>query len=114
MRLFDILYQYHSKYPKPDCLVKKEKGEWIPYSTQEVVEYSENFAAGLLALGVKKEDKIAILANNRPEWNFCDMGVQMSGCILIPIYPTISEKDLDFILQDAQVKYVFVSFHILF
>lgn len=109
MRLFDILYQFHSKYPKPDALSKKENGKWISYSTQDFVEYSENLAHGLLALGVQREDKIALLANNRPEWNFCDMGVQMSGCILIPIYPTVSEKDLEFILNDAQVKYVFVS-----
>jgi len=109
MRLFDILYQFHSKYPKSDALSKKENGKWISYSTQDFVDYSENLAHGLLALGVQKDDKIAILANNRPEWNMCDMAVQMSGCILIPIYPTVSEKDLDFILNDAQVKYVFVS-----
>lgn len=109
MRLFDILYQFHSKYPKADALSKKENGKWISYSTQDFVDYSENLAHGLLALGVQREDKIAILANNRPEWNMCDMAVQMSGCILIPIYPTVSEKDLDFILNDAQIKYVFVS-----
>lgn len=109
MRLFDILYHYHSKYPKADSFVKKEQGKWIPFSTKDFVDYSENLACGLLELGVQKEDKIAILSNNRPEWNFCDMGVQMSGCILIPVYPTISEKDLEFILNDAEVKYVFVS-----
>ncbi|TAL57912.1 MAG: long-chain fatty acid--CoA ligase [Bacteroidetes bacterium] len=109
MRLFDILYHYHSKFPKDDCLVKKEGGKWIPFSTKDFIDYSENLACGLLALGVQREDKIAILANNRPEWNCCDMAVQMSGCILIPIYPTVSEKDLEFILNDAQVKYVFIS-----
>ena len=109
MRLFDILYQFDSKYPKADALNKKENGKWISYSTKDFVDYSENLAYGLLSLGVQREDKIAILANNRPEWNFTDMAVQMSGCILIPIYPTISEKDLEFILKDAEVKYVFVS-----
>lgn len=109
MRLFDIPYQYHSKFPKADCLAKKENGKWITYSSKEYIDYSENMACGLLAMGVQKDDKIAILANNRPEWNFCDMAVQMCGAILIPIYPTISEKDLDFILNDAQVKYIFVS-----
>lgn len=89
--------------------MKKENGKWIPYSTQEFIDYSENLAHGLLELGVQREDKIALLANNRPEWNFTDMAVQMSGCILIPIYPTVSEKDLEFILNDAEVKYVFVS-----
>ncbi|MBI3501824.1 MAG: long-chain fatty acid--CoA ligase [Bacteroidetes bacterium] len=109
MRLFDILYQFHEKYPKADALSKKENGKWISYSTKDFIDYSENLACGLLALGVQREDKIAILANNRPEWNFADMGIQMSGCILIPIYPTVSEHDLEFILKDAQVKYIFVS-----
>ena len=109
MRLFDILYLFHSKYPKEDALNKKENGKWISFSTQDFIDYSENLAQGLLSLGVQREDKIAILANNRPEWNFTDMGIQMSGCILIPVYPTVSEKDLEFILNDAEVKYVFVS-----
>jgi long-chain acyl-CoA synthetase len=109
MRLFDILYQYHQKFPKADCLAKKENGKWITYSTQDFVDYSENLAYGLLALGVQREDKIAIIANNRPEWNFADMGIQMSGCVDVPIYPTISEYDLKFIFNDAQVKFVFVS-----
>lgn len=109
MRLFDILYQYNSKFPKGDCLVKKENGKWIPYSSQDFVDYSENLAYGLLALGVQREDKIAIIANNRPEWNFADMGIQMSGSVSIPIYPTVSDNDLKFILNDAQVKFVFVS-----
>jgi len=114
MRLFEILYQYHSKYPKSDCLSKKENGKWISYSTQDFVDFSENLAYGLLALGVGHEDKIAIIANNRPEWNFADMGIQMSGAVSIPIYPTISETDLKFILNDAQVKFVFVSSEELF
>src|ERR1051326_1213923 len=109
MRLFDILYQFHEKYSKADALSKKENGKWISYSTKDFIDYSENLAYGLLALGVQHEDKIAILANNRPEWNFTDMAVQMSGCVLIPIYPTISEHDLEFILKDAEVKYIFVS-----
>src|ERR1035437_5061217 len=114
MRLFEILYQYHNKFPKPDCLSKKENGQWISYSTQDFVDYSENLAYGLLALGIQREDKIAIIANNRPEWNFADMGIQMSGAVSIPIYPTISENDLKFIFNDAQVKLVFVSSDELF
>ncbi len=114
MKLFDILYQYHQKFPKTDCLAKKENGKWIPYSTQQFVDFSENIASGLLALGIQREDKIAIIANNRPEWNFADMGIQLCGAVSIPIYPTVSENDLQFILNDAQVKYVFVSSEELF
>jgi long-chain acyl-CoA synthetase len=114
MRLFDILYSYHQRFPKPDCLAKKENGKWVTYSTQDFIDYSENLALGLIALGVQREDKIAIISNNRPEWNFTDMGIQMSGAVSIPIYPTISENDLKFILNDAEVKLVFVSNEELF
>lgn len=109
MRLFDIIYQWHSKFPKADALNKKENGKWISFSTKDFIDHSENLAHGLLALGVQRGDKIALLSNNCPEWNFTDMAVQMSGCILIPVYPTVSENDLEFILKDAEVKYVFVS-----
>ena len=114
MRLFEILYQYHEKFPKTDCLVKKEAGKWIPVSTKEFIDQSENLAYGLIALGIQREDKIALIANNRPEWNFADMGIQLCGAVSIPIYPTISENDLKFILNDSQVKFVFVSSEELF
>ena len=64
---------------------------------------------GLYDLGIERDDKIAIIANNRPEWNFADFAIQQCGAVSVPIYPTISEHDLKFILTDAQIKYVFVS-----
>ena len=61
------------------------------------------------AKGISPGDKIAIISNNRPEWNFTDLGVLQIGAIDVPVYPTISENDLKFILTDADVKIVFVS-----
>lgn len=109
MRLFDIVYEWHSKYPKTHALNKKENGKWIPYSTKDFIDHSENLAYGLLVLGVQREDKIAIISNNRPEWNIADIGIQLCGAINVPIYPTISENDLTFIFNDAEIKFVFVS-----
>ncbi|MFN5710629.1 MAG: AMP-dependent synthetase/ligase, partial [Bacteroidota bacterium] len=60
-------------------------------------------------IGINKDDKIAIISNNRPEWNFADYASQQCGAISVPVYPTISLHDLIFILNDAQVKLVFVS-----
>jgi len=57
----------------------------------------------------KKGDKVAIISNNRPEWNFADLGILQAGAINVPIYPTISDRDLHFILMDAEVRMVFVS-----
>ncbi|MBN8697103.1 MAG: long-chain fatty acid--CoA ligase [Bacteroidetes bacterium] len=108
-RVFDILPQLLEKYNKADALAAKENGKWVKYSTQQFYDNAHNLAYGLLDFGITREDKIAIIANNRPEWNFTDYGIQMSGAVSVPIYPTISEPDLNFILNDAKVKYIFVS-----
>jgi len=108
-RVFDILPQLKEKYNKPNALAAKENGKWVTYSTDQFIQNANNLSYGLMQLGVAPGDKIAIIANNRPEWNFVDYGVQMCGAVSVPIYPTISENDLNFILNDAQVKYIFIS-----
>jgi long-chain acyl-CoA synthetase len=108
-RIFDILPQLKEKYNKPDALASKENGTWVKWSTDQFVDIVNNLSYGIYNLGVEREDKIAIIANNRPEWNFADFAIQQSGTISVPIYPTISEHDLAFILNDAKIKYVFVS-----
>ena len=116
LRLFDCLNYQLEKFPKKDMLVAKENGQWRPYSTEEVKQTSLKLAAGLLTLGVsgndmttENRDKIAIISNNRPEWLITDMAVQQSGAILVPIYPTTNPLEIEFIFNDAAVKYVFVS-----
>lgn len=108
-RIFDILPQLIEKYSKPNALAAKEGGKWRTYSTQEFVDNVNYLTYGLYNLGIEREDKIAIIANNRPEWNFADFAIQQVGGVSVPIYPTISEHDLTFILNDAKIKYVFVS-----
>jgi long-chain acyl-CoA synthetase len=108
-RVFDIIPQLLEKYNKPNALAAKENGKWVTYSTQQFADNVNNLSYGLLNLGVAREDKIAIIANNRPEWNFADYAIQQAGGVSVPIYPTISENDLGFILNDAQIKYIFVS-----
>ncbi|HRQ51686.1 MAG TPA: AMP-binding protein, partial [Agriterribacter sp.] len=95
LRLFDCVDYQLEKFPKPDMLVAKENGQWRPYSTAEVRQTSLKLAAGLRVLGVsgndmttENRDKIAIIANNRPEWLITDIAVQQTGAILVPIYPT--------------------------
>ncbi|MES2593654.1 MAG: long-chain fatty acid--CoA ligase [Bacteroidota bacterium] len=108
-RVFDIIPQLLEKYNRPNALAAKENGQWKTYSTQYFADSVNYLSYGLLGLGVQREDKIAIISNNRPEWNFADFAIQQSGAVSVPIYPTISESDLNFILNDAQVKYIFVS-----
>lgn len=115
-RLFDCIEYQLTHFPKEDMLNAKEDGSWKAYSTQQIQNLVDTLSAGLLQLGVagndmtaEEADKIAIISNNRPEWMIADMAVQQIGAILIPIYPTTSLAEVEFILNDAAVKYVFVS-----
>lgn len=109
-RVFDLLEYYHKNFgDKPDAFVGKLNGKWEQWSFDKFVRVVHQVAAGLIAEGVERGDRIAILANNRPEWNVVDFSAQLAGVILVPIYPTIAEADLAFILKDSESKIVFVS-----
>lgn len=109
-RLFDLLPFYKSSFkPKDDVLAGKEGGKWVKYSIDQYIEAAANISYGLLQLGINPGDKIATISNNRPEWNFLDMGILQIGAVHVPIYPTISESDYKYILAHSEVKYVFIS-----
>lgn len=108
-RVFDLLKHYKENNSRPDALVAKENGTWKNYSTDDFVDYVDHLSYGMSNIGINKDDKVAIISNNRPEWNFADYASQQCGAISVPIYPTISLTDLIFIFNDAGVKLVFVS-----
>ena len=120
-RLFDCLQYHLERKPLDDMLSGKEAGQWKKYSTQQVTDIVTNLAAGLLSLGIgpgdmtnEGRDKIAVLSKNRPEWIMLDLAVQQIGAVLTPFYPTINVNELEFVLNDAQVKMVFVNDEDLF
>src|ERR1700712_2467252 len=120
-RLFDSIDYQLKHFPKDDMLVAKENGTWKKYSTQQVKDTVGQFSAGLISLGLSKNDgtpegvdKVAIISNNRPEWVFTDLACQQLGLGFCPIYPTTNPLELFFILNDAQAKYIFVSSHDLY
>ena len=116
-RLFDFLYNQLHDFPKADALTYKHNNQWIPYSTQQVIDKVNKLSAGLLALGlaghgmsdVLKQDKVALVSKNKPEWLMLDLACQQIGVILCPIYPTTNVNELQFIFNDAEVKIAFIS-----
>ena len=108
-RLFDIPRHQLKMFPKADMLTSKVGGKWVPWSTAQVVEASETLSLGLLEWGIEKGDKIAMISNNRPEWNITDLAILQIGAVDVPVYPTASENDYKFIFNDAEVKICFVS-----
>ncbi len=115
-RIFDFLYHQLNKLPKPDMMAAKVDGSYQPISTREVVTRVNKLSAGLLKLGlsgydlqVKNQDKIAIISKNRPDWLVLDLACQQAGIILCPIYPTTNINEIEYIFNDAAIKYVFVT-----
>ena len=108
-RTFDLLDRYREHYMKEDAFVVKQNGEWIKYSTQQYINYSYYFSLGLLVRGFKKGDKIASISNNRPEWNFIDMGMAMIGVVHVPLYTSLSCSEYESILRHSDARYVIVA-----
>jgi len=109
-RLFDLLDNYKQSFkPKDDVLAAKDSGKWVKYSIDEYISDAQNISFALLQLGIKPGDNVATISGSRLEWNLVDMGIQQTGAIHVPIYPTISESDYSYILNHAEVKAIFVS-----
>ncbi len=109
-RLFDFIYDQNERQPQNKSMGYRPEGEWIYFSTQEVIDLGNQVSTGLLKLGVKPGDKIAVaIYKNRPEWAIVDLGIQQIGAINVPVYPTISAADYEYIFNDAEVKYCFVG-----
>ncbi len=113
-RVFDIVTHQRDNYPKTDSITSKVNGEWIGYSTEKFLETATQISFGLLQLGIQKDDKVAIISQNRPEWHFAELGIQQIGAISVPLYPNITVEDYAFILKDSEAKIVFVSNHEIF
>ncbi len=109
-RTFDLLERYQTLFPgKEDAFAAKVNGAWKKYSTAEYITFSYEMCYGLLALGFKPGDKIATISNNRPEWNFADMGMAMAGIIHVPVFATLDTAGYKAIFEHAEVKLAFVS-----
>lgn len=113
-RLFDFLTMQVQANPDDIFLSSKvastnSPGTWHDYSYQDTQHIVDRVSQLLIDAGLKKGDKIALISNNRPEWNFADLGSQQIGVINVPMYPTISEDDYAFIFQDAGIQFAFVG-----
>lgn len=108
-RVFDLMPFLKMYYPESTIFSAKVDGHWQHYDTDAFIRNVDDLSLGLIALGIKKDDKIANMSPNRPEWNFVDFAVMQIGAIHLPLYPTLSEADLKFIINDAEAKVIFVA-----
>ena len=108
-RTFDLLTRYQNNFMKDDALAVKQSGKWVKYSTQQYIDFAYNMCYALLSMGFKKGDKIASVSNNRPEWNFIDMGMAMIGVVHVPLYTSLSSDEYENILKHSDARFVFIS-----
>jgi long-chain acyl-CoA synthetase len=109
-RLFDFPYYQQETYNTEVALATKQNGVWEKTSIQEYIAKANAVSRALLRMGIQKYDKIALItSNNRSEWNIMDIGILQTGAQNVPIYPTISEEDYEYILNHSGSIYCFVS-----
>jgi long-chain acyl-CoA synthetase len=110
IRIFDLLQLYKEKYAGLQAALSgKINGKWISYSSEQYIENADLLSCGLVSMGISKGDKIATIINNCPEWNFFDMALLQVGAVHVPIYPTISQSNYEYIFKETEVKYIIVS-----
>jgi len=109
-RLFDFPYYQLEKFKLNKAFTSFKDGKWNSISTQEYIDNANQISRGLLRLGIKKNDKIAVISTiNRTEWNIMDIGILQVGAQNVPIYPTIAKEDYEYILNHSEAIYCFVS-----
>lgn len=109
-RIFDILDNLKENYGNKDVLAHRDsKGEWRRYTINEYVEHSYALASAFLEMGFQKGDKVATIMQNRPEWNFLDMGITMAGLVHVPVYPTLNPNDYRYILNHCDTKCIIIG-----
>lgn len=108
-RVFDLLQYNLEQFPKAEFISGKVKGEWVKYSTQKFCSTVDLLSKGLISIGMGKASRIAVMSHNRPEWNLTDFAIMQIGAYQIPLYPTLAEHDIKFIIENAEVTVVFAA-----
>ena len=108
-RVFDLLKYNQENFAKEEFISGKINGEWLKYSTHHFCEVTDQLSKGLTTLGIGKGSRVAIMSANRPEWNIADYAIMQLGAYQIPLYPTLAEHDVKFIIEDAEITVVFVG-----
>ena len=100
-RNFDLLERFTTNFPGKKPLSEKIDGKWTFYTSEKYSQISHQFALGLLELGFKKGDKIMTVTNNRPQWNFVDMGMSMAGIVHVPVYTSMNAEEYNYIMKHS-------------
>jgi long-chain acyl-CoA synthetase len=106
--LNDIFFAIVSR-DNPRVTLHRQDGGWVATSSRQLYRNVSGVAQALLAWGIAKGERVAILGENRPEWTTADFACQLIGAVSVPIYSTLTAEQSEFILQDAGCRVIFLS-----
>ena len=110
-RIYDIMLHYSERHPDQKIALsgKIGKNKWNEYTPQLFKKTANELSCALIAKGIQKGDKVAVISTNRPEWTITQMAVTQIGAVLVPIYPTITAEDYLYILNHCEAKLVIME-----
>jgi len=108
-RNFDLLERFTTVYPGNNVLSEKKGGKWTFYTSEQYSEIAHNFALGLLKMGFSKGDKIMTVTNNRPQWNFVDMGMALAGVVHVPVYTSLNDQEYGYVMDHSDSSMLIIS-----
>lgn len=108
-RIFDISIYQRDRYDLDTALSHRARGEWESISSRQYVEHIDRAARALVAAGIEKGDRVGIISSNRIEWCVLDQAITKAGAITVPVYPTLSKEDFQYIFQHSAIRLCFVA-----
>lgn len=109
-RLFDYLYDQLREHPLERAFGSKVNGQWRYYATAQMVDLVNRTSLGLLRLGLRPGDKVAtVVYQALPEWVVLDYAMLQIGVLNVPMYPTISYREYEYILNESEAQYCFIG-----
>ncbi len=109
-RLFDYLYDQLREHPLERAFGSKVNGTWRYYASAQMMEWVNRASLGLLHLGLKPGDKVAtVVYQAHPQWVALDYAMLQIGVLNVPMYPTISAREYEYILNESEALYCFVG-----
>ncbi|MEZ4828961.1 MAG: long-chain fatty acid--CoA ligase [Bacteroidia bacterium] len=103
-RIFDLPAYQQAHYPRRDAFNRREGSRWIALSSEEIAAQIGQFSRGLIAMGIRPGENIALLCPNRPEWNIIDFAIMQAGAVVVPVYPTLSDREYEYIFSHAEIR----------
>jgi len=98
-----------TRHNKPDTVSEKRGGKWVHISAEEFTRRVRHIALGMADGGIRPQDRIALISENRPEWSLVDLAILSVGAVTVPLYTTQSVDQIEFILRDSGARALMIS-----